>query len=123
MPLALRHANGDNADVYVGSSWRTTRRFAASRLLGHWLDHAGETDRLIPATEGKTADQQFQRAFAQEFLCPFNALMERLQTEYPASDEIEEAADYFGVSQQVVRTTLVNKGELDREVLSWSGRE
>jgi Zn-dependent peptidase ImmA (M78 family) len=123
MPLAVRHADGEKADVYVGSSWMTTRRFAASRLLGHWLDRAGETDRLIPAAEGRTADQQFQRAFAQEFLCPFNALMERLQTQYPTGDEIEDAADYFGVSQQVVRTTLVNKGELDRDALDWSGKD
>lgn len=123
LPVALRDASGDNMDMYIGRKPITSRRFAASRLLAQWLDREEETERLIPAGDAKTAQQQFQRAFAQEFLCPFNLLMERLQTEYPTGDAIEDAADYFGVSQQVVRTTLVNKEELDREALNWSTRD
>jgi hypothetical protein len=120
MPLALRRSRGDGVDFFVASSWGTSRRFAASRLLGQWLDLAGDTERLIPATEAKTANQQFQRAFAQELLCPFDALVARLQTTQPGHDQIEDAAQYFGVSPLAVRTTLVNKGELDRESLNWA---
>lgn len=120
MPLAIRHPDGERADIYVGSSWKSSRRFAACRLLGHWLDNAAESDRVIPATEVGTADQQFQRAFAQEFLCPFESLMERLQTASPTEDSIKDAAEYFGVSPRAVETTSVNRGEMDREALMWA---
>lgn len=119
IPLAVRQSDGETADIYVGSRWKSSRRFAACRLLGHWLDNASESDRVIPATEVRTADQQFQRAFAQEFLCPFESLMERLQTASPTEDSVEDAAKYFGVSTRAVETTLVNRGEMDREALRW----
>ena len=88
--------------------------------MGDYLYHANG-DRLIPATEARTSRQQFQRAFAQEFLCPIEALQEKIQTDQPDEEDIAEAADHFGVSPLLVRTTLVNKGELDREVLAWAG--
>jgi len=119
MPLALHQIGGDKVDFYIGKTLGTSRRFAACRLLGQWLEKAGKTERLIPAAETKTIQQQFQRAFAQEFLCPFNALIDRLQTENPTADAIEEAAEHFGVSPLAVRTTLVNKGEMDRDSLAW----
>ena len=37
----------------------------------------------------------------------------------PDEDDIAEAAAYFDVSTRVIETTLVNKGELDRESLAW----
>jgi Zn-dependent peptidase ImmA (M78 family) len=79
----------------------------------------GETERLIPVAEAKTAQQQFQRAFAQEFLCPYDALVNRLQTERPTPEDIEEAAEHFGVSPLLIKTTLVNHGEMDRDSLKW----
>lgn len=119
MSMGLRTAKGNRLDIYLGKKPDTSRRFAASRLLGQWLDMNGETERLIPAAEAKTARQQFQRAFAQEFLCPFKALRNRLQSETPTEEDIDDAADYFGVSPLLIRTTLVNHGELDRESLKW----
>lgn len=118
MPIMLRSQTGDGFDFYVNSPWATTRRFAVSRLLGDYLDHANG-ERLIPATDAKTVRQQFQRAFAQEFLCPFDALLEKIQTVQPDEEDIAEAAQHFDVSPLMVRTTLVNKGELDREALNW----
>jgi Zn-dependent peptidase ImmA (M78 family) len=118
-PVALR-TQSSRASLYFTHSRRTSRRFTASRLLGHWLDRSGNTDRLIPATDVKTADQQFQRAFAQEFLCPYNSLMDRFPTAPPSPDEIEDAAAHFDVSPLVVRTLLVNRGEMDRESLTWT---
>lgn len=119
MPLALSAPDGDSLDFYIGKKHINSRRFAACRLLGQWLDKKGHPERLIPATETKTANQQFQRAFAQEFLCPHQALMDRLQTEHPSEDNIEDAADYFKVSEKTVLTTLVNHGQMDREALDW----
>ena len=118
MPLLLRGANRKNADFYLSRAHPTSRRFAASRLLGDHLFHS-HGGRLIPATSAKTARQQFQRAFAQEFLCPFGALLEKVQTTQPDDDDIVEAAAHFNVSTRVVEATLVNKGELDREALVW----
>jgi Zn-dependent peptidase ImmA (M78 family) len=77
-------------------------------------------ERLLPATHAKTSRQKFQRAFAQEFLCPFDALMEKIQTEQPDEDAIAEAAAHFHVSPLTVRTTLVNRHKLDREALTWA---
>lgn len=120
MPLALHQEESGKINFHLGKPMGTARRFSACRLLAQWLDKAGETERLIPAAEAKTVQQQFQRAFAQEFLCPFHALMDRLQTEYPSAEAIEEAAGHFGVSPLAVRTTLVNKGQMDREALLWA---
>lgn len=116
MPFALRRGTGDACNLYFTSKWFTSRRFAACRLLGDHLLNAAD-DRLIPATRMRTSRQKVQRSFAQEFLCPFDALQEKIQTEYPNTDDIEETADYFSVSPLMVKTTLVNKGELERAVL------
>jgi len=118
MPIMLKSENGNDMDFYVDSPWDTTRRFATSRLLGDYLAQTTH-ERLIPATKAKTARQQFQRSFAQEFLCPFDALLEKIQTDDPEEEDIAEAAKYFCVSPLMVRTTLVNKGEMDRETLNW----
>lgn len=117
--LALRN-NGESSRLYFASSYGANRRFAACRLLGHWLDKGDNPERLIPATEAKTAEQQFQRAFAQEFLCPFEALKDHLAQDPPSSEDIEDAAAHFDVSPLLVRTLLVNKGEMDRESLNWA---
>lgn len=117
MPLALNNAGDGKIDFHLGKPMGTSRRFSACRLLAQWLDSSGNTERLIPAAEAKTIQQQFQRAFAQEFLCPYDALMERVQTSNPSAEAIEEAADHFGVSPLAVKTTLINKGQMDRESL------
>lgn len=119
MPIVLRTGTNGGFDLYFDSVWSTSRRFASSRLLGdHLYQSSGE--RLIPATHAKTSRQQFQRAFAQEFLCPFDALLKKIQTDQPDEEDIAEAADHFEVSPLMVRTTLVNKAEMDRETLNWA---
>ena len=55
---------------------------------------------------------------AQELLCPYAGLLEKIQTEQPDDDDIAEAAEFFHVSPLLVKTTLVNKGELDRSALA-----
>ena len=118
VPLLLRSADMNEVDVYLSRSHPTSCRFALSRLLGDILLHSGN-ERLVPATDAKTARQQFQRAFAQEFLCPYEALRARLDNMMPDEDDIVDAAAHFQVSTRVIETTLVNKGELYREALIW----
>ena len=97
------------------------RRFAFARLVADHLT-IPDNERLLPATSSRTARQKFQRAFAQEFLCPFDDLMFRFDADAPTDDAIDEAAAYFEVSPLVVQTALVNNGALERETLDdWPG--
>ena len=93
-----------------------SRRFGLARLLA---DHiiADDGDTLLPATRRKTVRQKFQRAFAREFLCPFDDLREFLGDAAPSEETVQDASDYFGVSPFAVHATLVDKGVLGRESL------
>ncbi len=118
MPLFLGDADGGRVSFYLNRAHPTGRRFAAARLIGDSLLHRDE-GRLFPATEARTERQQFQRAFAQEFLCPYSALREMIPEAVADEEEIENAAARFNVSTRVIETMLVNRGELDRESLRW----
>ena len=100
----------------------TSRRFALARLVADSIV-ADEDERLLPGTRARTDRQKFQRAFAQELLCPFESLREYEffnEGEPFGDDEIDEAAQYFTVSPLLVKTLLVNKGLLERESLDLS---
>lgn len=94
----------------------TGRRFALTRLLGDYLVTT-DAEHALPATSRKTARQKFQRAFAQQLLCPVEDLKVCLNTDEPTDEQIEETAITFNVSPLLVRTTLVNQGLLDRHAL------
>ena len=96
---------------------RAGRRFALSRLVADHLTSRPE-DNLLPATGSRTARQRLQRAFAREFLCPFEDLQEFIGHRHPGRDEIEDAADHFQVSELAVTNTLVYKGIIGREALA-----
>ena len=98
--LNQRHVNG--------------RRFTLARLIADHLE-AQQNESLLPATRARTSRQKFQRAFAQEFLCPFEELEGFLSGTFPYDDDINDAAAYFEVSPLTIKTTLVNKGYLERE--------
>jgi hypothetical protein len=94
------------------------RRFEAARIVAEFLD--GPTgDTVLPITDAATARQKIQRSFAQEFLCPVEALAGMLTLPAPADAEMEAAADHFGVSEFTVRSALVNREMLDRRFLPW----
>ena len=93
-----------------------SRRFGLARLVAdHIVTH--DEDVLLPVTDSKTSRQKFQRAFAQEFLCPFDELREYFGDKMPSSDDVHDAADYFDVSPLMIQTMLVNKRVLSRESL------
>lgn len=98
----------------------TSRRFALARLVADHINTLTEEE-LLPGTGSATNRQKFQRAFAQEFLCPFDALRDHLGAETPSDDAIDDAAQHFEVSPLTIRTTLVNKGVMERETLpNWA---
>lgn len=118
MSFALRTQKHDTFDLYFDRFGPATRRFAVSRLIGDqlWFD---KQERLFPATQAKTSRQKFQRAFAQEFLCPIDELLKMIPVQNPDEDDISEAARHFLVSPLMIRTTLVNHHKLGREALAW----
>lgn len=85
---------------------RLGRRFELARFLGDYLS-AHRTDAWLPATDARTARQQYQRAFAAEFLCPIGPLTEFLSGNL-SSTAIDDAAEHFAVSERAVETQLVN---------------
>jgi hypothetical protein len=113
MPAARRTHELDVWDVVLRSRWKEGKRFELCRLIANGLV-APEDELLMPATHAKTSRQKFQRAFAQEFLCPSSALLERLGSSPPEDEDIESAAEYFEVSPLLVRSKLANQGILPR---------
>ena len=102
-----------DSKIALRSKYPTGRRFALSRLLGDHIAYA-TNDKLRPVTDAYTYRQKMQRAFAGEFLCPFDALSDQLGGNF-GEDRIDEAAEYFNVSNQTVKTMLTNHGILERE--------
>jgi hypothetical protein len=115
IPAARRGTSARNPSrVLLRSRYREGRRFELCRLIADAAE-AADGERLLPATTAKTSRQKFQRAFAQEFLCPVDALIKRLGTSHPEDDDIEAVAKHFQVSPLLVRTTLVNHKILPRD--------
>lgn len=85
------------------------KRFEFSRFLGDYLGSAGNNGQWLASTDLSTARQKYQRAFAAEFLCPIDALVDFLHGDYSES-AIEEVATDFGVSEQTVESLLANNG-------------
>lgn len=113
----FRNGNKDNISVFVNTPYPANRRFAMARLIGDHLVTRDEAEKLLPATDVKTMRQTFQRAFAQEFLCPYRDLDEYLHGKRPTDEIMDNAAVYFFASPLMIRTILVNKGRLDRKSL------
>lgn len=120
MNAGFRNGEADGFKAFLKSPYRASRRFALLRLVGDHLT-APPGDRLLPAAaRARTQRQKFQRAFAQEFLCPYADLLSYLgSTEFAEdTDAVEDAARFFDVSPVMIQTLLVNKGVLERSVLS-----
>lgn len=117
---SLRSADMDESLLVLNRRPATSRRFSACRLIGDRL-FGQTTERLAAATNAYTGRQKFQRAFAQELLCPFDALRDFLDGDGPSDDDIEDAAEHFQVSPRLVHTTLVNHHALPRETLEELG--
>lgn len=118
-PLAAgyRKDSRGQIDIVLRSRYREGRRFELMRIIGDCLI-AAEGDHLLPVTRSKTFRQKFQRAFAQEVLCPWHELEQFVGPDEPDDDLISDAASHFEVSQRLIETTLVNKGRLPRDLLA-----
>lgn len=90
------------------------QRFELARFVGDYLRTAacGSENWLVSA-DLSTARQRFQRAFAAEFLCPIDSLVEYVNGDFSES-ALEGAANYFSVSERTVDSLLMNNGFLPR---------
>ena len=111
--LRLRNASGTANRIALRSRWAHSRRFELCRGLGDII--WSRNDALGPLSAAKSSRQKFQRAFAQEFLCPFDDLRAYIPTENPTDDDIHAAARHFHVSERLIQTTLVNHDVIDRK--------
>ena len=104
-----------NADIVAPfSRWAADRRFEFSRALGDVIWSRNES--LGPITQAKSERQKFQRAFAQSLLCPYDALHAYIGDDM-SDGALTAAAKYFHVSDRLIRSLLVNKGNLERSRL------
>lgn len=86
----------------------TAKRFELARLIGDYLLYGNCGKSWLASTDIRTSRQKYQRGFAAEFLCPLNSLKAYLDNDYSDS-AIEDAAEYFDVSEQTIKTILINK--------------
>jgi hypothetical protein len=98
------------------SAYTTGRRFALARLIGDKIAGSPSGPFKLAAPRTYTYRQKLQRAFAGEFLCPFEELEKMLGGDF-GDDAIQDAAQHFEVSDITVRTLLVNHGVIDRDNL------
>lgn len=115
LAFILRETNAGER-IVLRSTYREGRRFDLARLLGDRLLVTSD-ENLEPATSAYTARQKAQRAFAAELLCPISELNAHLADDN-SDERLADAAAYFGVSEYVVRTQLVNHDLAPRSWLS-----
>lgn len=109
--LRLRDESGTVNRLALRSRWSHSRRFELCRSLADIIWSGN--DPLGPLSAAKSGRQKFQRAFAQEFLCPIDDLRAYIPDD-PSDDDIHAAARHFHVTERVIQTTLVNHDVLDR---------
>jgi hypothetical protein len=108
--LAIRNCREDHLKLLFRKRNRPALRFEAARFLAeHILTPRPES--WLPATDTSTARQKIQRAFAAEFLCPIGGLRDFLGGDF-SPEAIEEAGEYFGVSELAVKSHLANHRQI-----------
>ena len=118
LPLGLAIRNGRSGDLKLlfRKRNRPALRFEATRMMGDQISTPVQ-ERWLPVTDTGTARQKTQRAFAIEFLCPISALDEYLQHDF-SEEAVEDAGEYFGVSELAVRSHLANHGRIPYDAVT-----
>ena len=114
--FALKGSSGDDR-ITFRSNYRSGRRFEIARFISDLM--ISPEDKLHPATSAKTYRQKVQRAFAAELLSPSDAVIDALKGHYEDEDRREGVAKCYGVSPEVIRRQLQNRGLLSRD--EWDG--
>lgn len=115
LAVGIVNKEDDRCRLLFRGQSNLSRRFQISRLIADRLI-SNRDNVWLPVTKAATARQKIQRAFAGEFLCPFEHLLSFLDGQYD-DDAISEAAKHFEVNESVPQTHLVNHGILEPETL------
>lgn len=91
------------------------RRFELARFIGDYVRGANGSSRpfWLVTADLSTTRQEFQRAFAAEFLCPVHSLARYLNGDYSAP-ALEDAAYRFRVDTTTVESLLADNGCISR---------
>jgi hypothetical protein len=108
--LAIRSDSDDGLKLLFRKRNRPALRFEAARFLAEQII-TSKHEVWLPVTDTQTARQKAQRAFAAEFLCPFDALRDFLNGDL-SPECIEDAAEYFGISELAVKSHLANHRQI-----------
>jgi hypothetical protein len=102
--VAIRNVDNDNTGFLFRRSQRVGRRFEAARFLADAHLSSPENTWMLE-TDTKTDRQKAQRAFAVEFMMPFNSLSNFLGDDFD-DESLEKAACHYGVSSTAVQRQL-----------------
>jgi hypothetical protein len=108
--LVIRNSGTNRMKLLFRKRNLPALRFEAARFLSEQVS-APQGESWLPATDTSTARQKAQRAFAAEFLCPIGTLRQFLNGDF-SPEAIEEAGEYFGVSDLAVKSVLANHREI-----------
>ena len=115
-PVAIAkpdHAGAGHWNLIPRKRHPIAKRFEWARFIGDFLSQPVGSDAWLVSSDLATARQKRQRAFAAEFLCPIDALVDVLKGDYSESAQ-EEAAEHFEVSEKTVESLLANHGYIER---------
>jgi len=113
-PVAIAKPNhGGHWSLIPRKPHPIAKRFEWARFIGDVLSQPVGSDGWLVSSDLATARQKRQRAFAAEFLCPIDALVDVLKGDYSESAQ-EEAAEHFKVSEKTVGSLLANHGYIER---------
>ena len=112
-----------SASIYRSN--KTGQRFTLARLVGDHLDRPDQKEEtLLPVTGAKTGRQKFQRAFAQELLCPYKSLREHIDNERDINgDNVKKIARDYDVEPEMILRTLENHSDINPDVLEKARRQ
>lgn len=97
---------------------REGKRFALVRMIGDYLIQQGQEELLLPITDAHTSRQKVQRAFAQEFLCPYESLRGHFESENDITvDNVKKVARKFEVSPVLIIRKLSDDSSYDQKLL------
>ena len=105
-----------SASIYRSN--KTGQRFTLARLVGDHLDRLDQEEKLLPVTGARTSRQKFQRAFAQELLCPYESLREHIDNEQDINgDNVKKIALHYDVAPEMILRTLENHSDTSPSIL------
>lgn len=105
----------DHASLLFGAKRASSQRFYLARLLGMAIL---DGDRVLPITSARTSLQKINRAFAQEFLLPWEEVDAWTDEHGLGAESIASLAEQYDVSELLVESTLVNHQKVSRSRLA-----